>query len=73
MLTSTDDIVGNAILIEAHKDKYKGTTREDKTLLQTDVFLSAFSDGKRMQQGKITANFWMQCFPPLLKNCANGE
>ena len=46
MLTSTDDIVGNAIIIEAHKDKYKGTTREDKTLLQTDVFLSAFSDGK---------------------------
>ena len=46
MLTSTDDIVENAVLIEVHKDKYKGTIREDKTLLQTDVFLSAFSDGE---------------------------
>ena len=46
MLTSTDGIVKNAVLVEVHRDKYEGTVREDRTLLQVDVFLSAFSDGE---------------------------
>lgn len=54
MLSATDAIVQNAVLVEAHKDKYAGTTREDKTLLQTDVLLSAFADENGIVPVRLT-------------------
>ncbi len=54
MLSATDAIVQNAVLVEAHKDKYAGTTREDKTILQTDVLLSAFADENGIVPVRLT-------------------
>ncbi len=44
MLSVMDSVVENAIPVESHTDKYVGTTREDRALNQTYVFLSAFQD-----------------------------
>lgn len=54
MLSATDAIIQNAVLIEAHKDRYAGTEREDKTLLQTDVLLSAFADENGIVPVRLT-------------------
>ena len=54
MLSATDAIVQNAVLVEAHKDRYAGTEREDKTLLQTDVLLSAFADENGIVPVRLT-------------------
>ncbi len=45
MLSQMDSIVENAVAIEAHGDKYAGTTREDKDLNQTYVLLSGYKKG----------------------------
>lgn len=44
MLTNFDAIVENAVPIEIHSDKYKGTRRENADLRQVSVFVSAFYD-----------------------------
>lgn len=44
MLTGFDDVIKNAYLIEAHKDRYKNTPREDRNLRQMFVLASAFQD-----------------------------
>lgn len=44
MLTNFDAIVENAVPIEIHSDKYKGTRRENSDLRQVSVFVSAFYD-----------------------------
>ena len=54
MLSAADAVIQNAVLVEAHKDKYAGTTREDKTLLQTDVLLSAFADENGIVPVRLT-------------------
>ncbi len=46
MLSCFDDLVENAVLIEAHTDKYKGTRRENQRLKQTYVLLGAFRNEK---------------------------
>nr|DAO57977.1 MAG TPA: hypothetical protein [Caudoviricetes sp.] len=45
MLYVFDDVVKNAVPIEVHTDKYKGTTRENPNLKYDYVLLSAFQDG----------------------------
>ena len=45
MLYVFDDVVKNAVPIEVHTDKYKGTIRENTNLKQDYVLLSAFKDG----------------------------
>ncbi len=54
MLSAADAVIQNAVLVEAYKDKYAGTTREDKTLLQTDVLLSAFADENGIVPVRLT-------------------
>lgn len=44
MLTNFDAIVENAVPIEIHSDKYRGTRRENADLRQVSVFVSAFYD-----------------------------
>ena len=44
MLYVFDDVINNAVPIEVHTDKYKGTKREDRNLKYDYVLLSAFSD-----------------------------
>ena len=38
-------LLDNAVLIEVHSDKAKGTAKENARLLQTYVFLSAYAEG----------------------------
>ena len=45
MLSVFDDVVNNAVPIEVHEDKYKGTQRETRELKHDYVLLSAFKDG----------------------------
>ncbi len=45
MLYVFDDVVNNAVPIEAHTDKYAGTERANQNLKYDYVLLSAFSDG----------------------------
>ncbi len=45
MITIFDDVVENAVIVEAHTDKYKGTSREDTNLKLDYVLLGAFRDG----------------------------
>lgn len=45
MLYIFDDVVKNAVPIEVHKEKYKGTEKENTNLKQGYVLLSAFKDG----------------------------
>ena len=45
MLYLFDEVVENAVPIEVHSDKYKGSKREDTNLKQDYVLLSAFKDG----------------------------
>lgn len=66
MLYVFDDVVKNAVPIEVHTDKYKGTTRENPNLKYDYVLLSAFQDGdyiipvefhvKEMNEGATTNN-----------------
>lgn len=44
-LTNLDPILQNAVLIEQHGDKYKGTVREDSRLESVSVLFGAFRDG----------------------------
>lgn len=44
-LLNLDNILKNAVLIERHKDKYKGTRRENSNLENVSVLLGAFRDG----------------------------
>ena len=44
MLTNFDAIVENAVPIEIHSDKYRGTRRENADRRQVSVFVSAFYD-----------------------------
>ena len=46
MLTVFDSVVENAVPIESHTDKYKGTKRENPNLKQSYVLLSAFKSGE---------------------------
>lgn len=46
MLYVFDEVVENAVPIEVHIDKYKGTARENTKLKYDYVLLSAFRDGK---------------------------
>ena len=48
MLSVFDDVVTNAVGIEVHDDKYKGTLREDTALQNMYVLASAFKDGDRI-------------------------
>ena len=48
MLSVFDDVVNNAVGIEVHDDKYKGTRREDTALKNMYVLASAFKDGDRI-------------------------
>lgn len=45
MLYVFDDVVKNAVPVEVHDDKYKGTARENTNLKQDYVLLSAFKEG----------------------------
>ena len=45
-LINIDAILENAVLIEMHPDKYKGTPRADQTLEGVSVLFGAFRDGK---------------------------
>ena len=44
-LLNLDTILKNAVLIEQHPDKYKGTVRENDNLINTSVLLGLFADG----------------------------
>ena len=44
ILDNIEDIISNAKLIDSHKDKYKGTVRENEHLIQMDVLVSAYRD-----------------------------
>lgn len=46
MLYIFDDVIKNAVPIEVHTDKYKGTARENVNLKYDYVLLSAFKDGE---------------------------
>ena len=46
MLSVFPDVISNAVGIETHTDKYKGTIREDTSLKQMYVLASALSDEK---------------------------
>ncbi|MBE7032931.1 MAG: hypothetical protein E7406_01740 [Ruminococcaceae bacterium] len=46
MLTVFDSVVKNAVPIESHTDKYKGTKKENPNLKQSYVLLSAFKSGE---------------------------
>ncbi len=46
MLSVFDNVVENAVPIETHYDKYKGTSRENKNIAQDYVLFSAFKDGE---------------------------
>lgn len=46
MLTVFDSVIENAVPIESHTDKYKGTKRENPNLKQSYVLLSAFKSGE---------------------------
>lgn len=48
MLYVFDDVIKNAVPIEIHTDKYKGTMREDRNLKYDYVLFSAFSDGNHI-------------------------
>lgn len=43
-LINIDDLLNSAVLIEAHTDKYAGTKRESRNLIDTKVLLSVFKD-----------------------------
>jgi len=45
-LTNLDSILKNAVLIEKHGDKYKGTAREDRRLESVSVLLGICRDGE---------------------------
>lgn len=47
-LTNLDQILENAVLIEKHGDKYKGTTREDHRLESVSVLFGACRDGNQI-------------------------
>lgn len=44
MLSVFSDVISNAVGVETHEDKYKGTIREDTTLKQMYVLASALRD-----------------------------
>jgi len=44
MMACTKDIIDNAIPIKIHDDRYKGTTREDTTLINIYVMLGAYEN-----------------------------
>lgn len=46
MLTVFDSVIENAVPIESHTDKYKGTKKENPNLKQSYVLLSAFKSGE---------------------------
>lgn len=43
-IANIDHILDNAVMIEKHTDKYKGTVREDRHLESTSVLMSLFRD-----------------------------
>jgi len=54
MLSVFKEVVENAIGIETHPDKYKGTIREDPQLKQTYVLVSAFREGENIYPVRLT-------------------
>lgn len=44
MLSVFDEVIANAVGIEAHNDRYKGTSREDAHNINNYVLVSAFAD-----------------------------
>ena len=44
-ILNLDKVINSAVLIEKHRDKYKGTSREDRNLEAVFVMVSAFRDG----------------------------
>ncbi len=54
MLSVFKEVVENAVGIETHPDKYKGTPREDPQLKQTYVLVSAFREGKNIYPVRLT-------------------
>ena len=44
-LINLDDVIKNAVLIEQHNDKYKGTVRENRNLQKVSVLMGLFRDG----------------------------
>lgn len=47
-LVNLDEILQNAVLIERHTDKYKGTIRESENLENVSVLLGMFWDGNEL-------------------------
>lgn len=47
-LVNLEKILDNAVLIEVHGDKYKGTSRENENLEAVYVLLGAFKDGSHI-------------------------
>ena len=46
VVLNMQEILDSSVLLEIHKDKAKGTPKENQRLLQTYVLLSAFAEGK---------------------------
>ncbi|MBQ8321051.1 MAG: hypothetical protein IJX92_01635 [Clostridia bacterium] len=48
VVTHMQKLLDNSVLLEIHKDKAKGTPKENRQLMQTYVLLSAFSENNKI-------------------------